>query len=278
MILRCLQQWRTSIAMCYHWIVIFIQSHSNPRFKQIKGLLKSRTRKQGDTFLMEGRPELDHALKLGWKPLQVLYCEAYIDLESIESLLDTSRVEVLHLAKALFDDLAYQSVPENFMVVFEKRTIEMSALDPKKPCVLLEGIEKPGNLGAILRTCDALGVDQLIVCESDIDLFNPNVLRNSRGAAFSVKTVFASNEEALTFAQSGGKKILAAALTEEAVDFKKIPVTNGSVYCFGAESKGLSSFWLKHADHHLVIPMRGVVDSLNVSISVAMMLAHFTNA
>lgn len=225
---------------------------------------------------MEGRPELDIAIQQGWKPELLVYCNAYIDEKNLSQIIDMNAAKVLNISKSLFDDLAYQQVPGNFMAVFPSREFGLSDLDPTQPLVILENVEKPGNLGAILRTCDAAGVRQVIVTETAIDHYNPNVLRNSRGAAFTVKTVFCSNDEALNFCTQNQYVTLAAALSPEAIDYRKADPEQKTALIFGAESTGLSDYWFNHSDQQVIIPMRGVVDSLNVSVSVAVMLAHFT--
>ena len=140
---------------------------------------------------------------------------------------------------------------------------------------MLENLEKPGNLGAVIRTCDALGIKQVLVSNSEIDLFNPNVLRNSRGCIFNVDVVFTSNQEASEYLNQNKVKSLAAVLSPTAKDFKSINNQEIEALIFGAESTGLSSFWLDQEIQHIIIPMNGVADSLNLSVSVAILASHF---
>ncbi len=226
---------------------------------------------------MEGRPELDIAFNSHLVPQTIVYCDSYTSLEDLSTFSAKGDGKLLKLSRALFDDLAYQHVPGNFMAVFESRNYSLNDLSGNAPLVVLESVEKPGNLGAILRTCDALGIQELIVTETAMDLYNPNVLRNSRGAAFTVKTVFCSNEEALSYIKAHHILPMAAALTLGAKDYRELS-SGKHAYVFGPESTGLSDFWLENASEHLVIPMRGVVDSLNVSVSAAILLSHFTSA
>lgn len=255
-----------------------ISSFSNPKYKELKALSKSRNRKQANVFLMEGRPELDIAFRLGWEPNLLVYTDSYIDAHELQKVAGTSKARVIKVSKALFDDLAYQRVPNNFIAQFNARHYSLDSVSVNSPIVVLESVEKPGNLGAILRTCDGAGIKTVLVTESEIDLYNPNVLRNSRGAAFSVETVFCSNEQALAFIKKNGLVPYAAALTEKAKDFKSIEPTTNAALILGAESTGLSDFWMENAIEHLVIPMRGVVDSLNVSVSAAILIQHFQSS
>ena len=227
---------------------------------------------------MEGRPELDHAFAKSLKAKTIAYCDFYTSLEVIQNITNTDGVELLHLSKAVFDDLTYQNVPGNFLVVFESWKNELSDLDPGKLTIMLESTEKPGNLGAILRTCDAMGVKQIVVSESEIDLFNPNVLRNSRGGLFNTSVVFCSNQEAFDWLEGNGIKTFAAVLSEKSVAYKTIDKSRIGALLFGSESSGLSEFWLQIDNiENVIIPMDGIVDSLNLSVSVAVLLAYFSD-
>lgn len=220
---------------------------------------------------MEGRPELDHALKSGSRVELAAFCAAYINESEVRKLVG-DEVHLIQLDKALFDDLAFQRVPNNFILVLEAWNHVLHDLDPTKHTVVLEGLEKPGNLGAILRTCDAAGFDQVIISDSEIDLFNPNVLRNSRGAAFSIKCVFTTNDDTLAWLQKHEYTILSAAIRKDAVPLKNLKTTDRNALVFGAESKGLTDFWIENADQTFIIPMKGKVDSLNLSVSVGIVL------
>ena len=165
----------------------------------------------------------------------------------------------------------------NFIGVFPAFLNDLAMINDDEPIVVLEKVEKPGNLGAILRTCDALGVKNIIATESPVDLFNPNILRNSRGAIFSTTCVFASNEEVLKFLKRRNSQVYCAALTEGSEDYRKVNLQKNNAYVFGSEAHGLSDFWLSSSDQNIIIPMQGEVDSLNVSVSVAIILSHHFN-
>ncbi|MEQ9188294.1 MAG: TrmH family RNA methyltransferase [Cryomorphaceae bacterium] len=254
--------------------MVYIESFSNARYKWLKGLSKSKNRRKEGLFLMEGRVELELALRRGHQPTLVAFTSSYITrAQLLQFGFDPNHVELVELSKALFDGLAYQQVPGNFIAVFQ--TFKHVLTKEAGMLAILESVEKPGNLGAVLRTCDALGIHNLIVTESEIDLFNPNAIRNSRGAIFTVNCCFQSNEEARAHIRSGMKWLLAAALTEDAVDFNSVQRKDNIALVLGAESKGLTEFWLDEADQTVVIPMRGEVDSLNLSVSFAILASHF---
>lgn len=258
-------------------MIIDISSHSNPRIKQLKSLEKSRNRKSQGVFLMEGRPELDHAFALGLKAETVIFCEAYIAQDAVVTILSNQKPELLRLSKNLFDELSYQNTPNNFMAIFKSWEVGFADLNPQEPILVLENVEKPGNLGAILRSCDAAGLKQIIVCESEIDLFNPNVIRNSRGAIFGTKCVFTTNDSALSYLKENHYSLYAAALRPMSKDYRKFDYPKKTALLFGSESDGLSEFWLNQADEHIIIPMRGIGDSLNVSVSVGIIVYELIN-
>lgn len=228
---------------------------------------------------MEGRPEIDHALAHALPCDFIFYTTHYIDEEDILSMLTAydQKPRLFELSQALFDDLTYQHVPGNFLGVFQTFSAGIDQVDPKRDVLVLEQLEKPGNLGAILRTCDALGFEQVICTSSVIDLFNPNVLRNARGAVFSVQCAFTDNETLYAFLMEHQYIKYAAALHSEAKDYKGVDkAQTPKALLLGSESRGLSEFWLNRADQKIIIPMHGVVDSLNVSVSAAILLSHFS--
>ena len=137
--------------------------------------------------------------------------------------------------------------------------------------VIVECIEKPGNLGAILRTCDGAGIDGVIICDGKTDIYNPNVIRASLGTIFSIKIVVSSNEEALKFLKTKNIKVCATLPLAKKV-YTKEDLVNPLAIVVGSEQNGLTDFWVKHADLKVKIPMRGQADSLNVSASTAILL------
>lgn len=252
--------------------MISITSRTNPRFKYLKSLSKSRQRKKQGVFLLEGREELDMAKRKGLKPKLIAFCPTYVDTSYIESHYDQRNVELLELSKALFDDLTYQNIPDNYIALFDAWEHTLDDLNYEHPIVLLEGLEKPGNLGAVLRSCSAAGVTNIIVSESQIDLFNPNVIRNSRGAFMNTNVVFTSNAQALQKLEKFGYHTFVTSIIPKANDYQQVEWTAKSCIVFGSESQGVTSFWSDRANTLITIPMHGDLDSLNLSVSVGIIL------
>lgn len=221
---------------------------------------------------MEGREELDLAIKSGLKPRLVAFTDSYLDSEYILGTYNHDETEVLQITKAMFDDIAYQSVPENYIAVFDAWSLGLDDLESTNRVVVLDGLEKPGNLGAILRTCSASGIENLIVTESEIDLFNPNVIRNSRGAIFNMNVVYSNNSDVLEYLKSKRFHILCTALDASSKNYKEISMDGTKAFIFGSESKGVSSFWIENSDERIIIPMNNKLDSLNLSVSVGIIL------
>ena len=180
---------------------------------------------------------------------------------------------VFHLSKELYEKVAYRGSTEGIIAEMKARTPGLEDLKLKeKPLIMvLEGVEKPGNLGAVLRSADAAGADAVIVCDPLTDLYNPNLIRASIGAIFTVPTVACSSDEAIAFLKARGIRILTAQLQDSSV-YYDVDMTCGTAIVMGTESTGLTPIWRKAADAHILIPMLGSLDSLNVSVSAAILL------
>jgi TrmH family RNA methyltransferase len=250
--------------------MIEITSFSNTKYKYFKSLGKSRNRKKEGVFLMEGREELDMAHIRSIVPETVLFCESYISPVEIQERYG-EQIDKVKLSKPLFDELTYQNVPGNYLGLFRVWHSPIESMEVDTRTVILEAVEKPGNLGAILRTCEAAGIANVVVTESQIDLFNPNVIRNSRGAFLNVKTAFTSNEAAKAWCVAEGLAVYATSLDKEAIDFRDVDRGRSVVFVFGGEAQGISDFWKTNAQL-ITIPMQGTVDSLNLSVSVGIVL------
>jgi RNA methyltransferase, TrmH family len=225
-----------------------ITSAQNPLIKQI-GLLgaKARERRQEGLFVAEGLREAGLALQAGYRPVHILFDPAHTPPEQVAQWSGRA-AELISVPTAVFEKIAYRSGVPNVVVVFEIPPPTLFPDLPPNPLILvLEAIEKPGNLGAILRTADAAGVDAVLVCDPAIDLFNPNAIRASLGALFTLPVLSLEAEAALSW------------LRERHI----------AIY---AEATGISDFWVQQADERVIIPMQGKVDSLNVSASTAIIL------
>jgi TrmH family RNA methyltransferase len=254
---------------------MLITSLQNPRVKQLVSLRDRRHREQEGLMLVEGYDELTLAL-MGGTPKTLYYCPGLVRDPAQIALLERVRAagtELVEVSERVFEKIAYRDNPDGLLAVFQlaHHRLDDLTLSPNPLVVVVEAIEKPGNLGAILRTADAAGVDALISCDPVTDLGNPNVVRSSKGAVFSVPVAEASTAETLAWLRTRGIKTLAA--TPQAPMLYTDAELRGPVaIAVGAEKPGLSRMWLEQADIAVRIPMVGRVNSLNVSIAVALLV------
>lgn len=254
-----------------------ISSLQNPLIKNIALLgAKARERKAQGLFVAEGLREVALALQNGFEAQTLLYDESVTPHSVIQNL-EKNAVhepgEIIAVSPAVFEKIAYRSGVPNVVAVFK---IKIAAPDtlllPEKPLVLvMESVEKPGNLGAMLRTADAAGVSAVFVCDPHTDIFNPNAIRASLGAIFTLPVVALTSEEAVRFLKEQRIEILATWL-EAAKPLYECDLTKSLAFVLGAEATGISPFWVENAAERIIIPMTGQVDSLNVSASAAIVL------
>lgn len=244
-----------------------IISLQNPKIKHIVKLREDKRQRQRDgLFLVEGFDELTLALDSGFQPQALLTAP-----ELASRSIDIPNAEITTVSRAVFEKISYRENPDGWLGIFP---IPKIALDDLKlsvsPLVIVaESVEKPGNLGAILRTADAAGVDAVLVCDPRVDLWNPNVIRASRGAVFAVPTVEVESPNALAWLRSRKMRVLAATPSAE-VSYTDINLSESIAIAVGTEDEGLTDFWLQNADIKVKIPMLGRVNSLNVSIATAL--------
>ena len=246
----------------------YITSSANPKFKRLIALLqKSSERRESALFTVEGVREISHCIEAGYKPDCIFFCP---DIVSEETL---PQCRHFALSAGLYAKAAYREGTEGAIGVFQAIEHPLSSLHLKdNPLIaVLESVEKPGNLGAVLRTCDAAGADALVVCDPRTDLYNPNLIRASIGAVFTVPTAVCTTAQAITFLKSKGIRILTAQLQDSSL-YYDCPMTKGTAIVMGTEATGLSDKWRQAADAHIRIPMLGKLDSLNVSVSAAILL------
>lgn len=246
-----------------------ITSPQNPRVKHIVKLRDDKkTRKADAVMLVEGFDEIQLALSAGYKPQTLLRSP-----ELSSGSLTVPSAEMLTVSRPVFEKMSYRENPDGWLAVFP---IPQTSLDDFKlsnnPLILIaESIEKPGNLGAILRTADAAGVDAILLCDSRVDAWNPNVVRASRGAAFSVPIVEGDNASALDWLQGRKIRILATTPSTNTL-YTSVDLREPVAIAVGTEDEGLTDFWMRNADVQVKIPMRGKVNSLNVSVSTALIV------
>lgn len=246
-----------------------ISSLQNPLIKQLVKLRDDKKQRQlNKIVLVEGWDEITLAITAGYKPRTLL-----IAPELTTRQYDNFNTETLTVTRAVFDKVSYRENPDGWLAVFPMagKTLADIKLSQGPLLIVAESIEKPGNLGAILRTADAAGVDALIVSDPRTDIYNPNVIRASRGTLFTVPTVETSNMDAFTFLRGCGVKILAATPQAD-VAYTQQDLRGPVAITVGTEDKGLSDFWLQKADIKVRIPMLGKVNSLNVSIATALIV------
>jgi RNA methyltransferase, TrmH family len=254
-----------------------ITSLQNPRVKELVKLRDRRARDDAGRFLIEGYREVRRALEAGVKPVE-LYCGPEWFLGENEAALlaaaERAGAQVVELSKAVFAKVSYRDRPDGLLAVAPQWRRSLEDLKLKSPPFLLvvEAIEKPGNLGTILRSADAAGVDAVLVCDPVTDLFNPNVVRSSTGVLFSMPVVVA--ESAVVRGWLCERGIRAVATTPAAEVLYTVADLRGPLaLVMGSEQYGLSEFWLKESDLLVRIPMAGQADSLNVAM--AAMIALF---
>ncbi|RNC66087.1 RNA methyltransferase [Proteiniphilum sp. X52] len=250
-----------------------ITSLQNPAVKNIVKLAKSKERKEQQLFVIEGARELSLALQGGYRPEAVYVCREMFQKTKYPGLLSSlSEERVFDISLTVFSKIAYRENSDGIVALARPKSHGLGdlTLSANPFLILLESVEKPGNLGAILRTADAAAVDALLVCDPQTDLYNPNVVRSSVGGLFTVQTAVCSSEEALAWLQANKIRSFAAEL-QAAEFYQNIDFTHPSAIVMGTEAEGLSDFWLNNATKRIKIPMRGKIDSLNVSVSTAVL-------
>jgi TrmH family RNA methyltransferase len=249
-----------------------ITSPANPRIKQLVALRRRRSREQAGVTLVEGLAEIELALAAGVRLEALYFCPALATPESL-SLADRAQAlgaEVAQVSRPVFEKISYREGPDGWLAVVPSvaSTLDAIELGPQPLVVVCAGLEKPGNLGAILRTADAAGVAAVIAADPVTDWGNPNVVRASKGAVFSVPVASGTSAQVLDWISGRGLRIVAA--TPDAAQLVTgTDMTGPTAIAVGAEQTGLTSEWLKCADEKVRIPMFGKADSLNVSISAA---------
>ena len=250
-----------------------ITSLQNPHVKRLVKLQNRRARDKEKAFLIEGYRELLRAVD-GEKEIEhVYYCEELFLGENEHALIRKTGAKSTPVAKHVFEKVSYRDRPDGLIAVAPtfSQTLAEIPLSTSPFILVAEAIEKPGNLGSILRSADAAGVDALILCDKCTDLFNPNVVRSSVGTLFTVPVVEGSSKEVHAFLKEKGIQTLAATPDAEEV-YTDVPLTGPVAIVVGTEQLGLSDLWMNQADLQVKIPMLGHADSLNVAAATTLML------
>jgi RNA methyltransferase, TrmH family len=243
---------------------MLIESFQNEKVKNITKLLTdNRFRKKSDVFVVEGQQENDRAQKYGFEPVEFYICENIFQKE-----LPKGKVHLV--SDKVYEKIAYRGSSEGIIGVYKTKEAELNSYKPKESStiIIVEGVEKPGNLGAILRSCEAFGIDALIVSDGKTDFYNPNVIRSSVGCLFGMEVFQADNQETLEFLRKNNFNIYTTIMDETAENLYVRDFKQKSAVLFGTEHSGLSDFWIGKGQNTL-IPMSGSIDSLNLSNAVA---------
>jgi len=246
-----------------------ITSAKNPKIKALLSLIeKSKERKERGLFAVEGKREIEIALESGFT-----IEELYISPEITNPIHFESRCDKVYSLPAwLYSKIAYRDSTEGVIAVFRQmeRTLNHLVPPPSPLIIVVEKVEKPGNIGAVIRTADAVNALAVLICDSLTDIYNPNIIRSSLGGVFSRNVISCTSQEAFEWLTKNHIKIITAQL-QDSVSYYNVSLREGCAIVMGAESDGLSQFWRDRADRKVNIPMLGKLDSLNVSVSAAVL-------
>ena len=265
-----------------------ITSVQNPKIKELLALQeKSRLRREKGVFVVEGRRELEHCINAGFKLRTVFICPEILSCHAeggrvAGGILPTASFDLpisikgynaIEVSRAVYDKVAYRGGTEGVIaeVYSKENSLESLELGENPLVIVLEGVEKPGNLGAVLRSADAAGVDAVLICDPLTDIYNPNLIRASIGAVFTQQVACCTSSDAIGFLKRKGIRIYTAQL-QDSEWYYDTDMRCGTAIAIGTEATGLTDQWREAADAHIKIPMLGRLDSLNASVSAAILL------
>lgn len=250
-----------------------ITSAQNPYIKSLIQLQeKAKARKQSGIFLIEGMREIELAIKGDYELETLLFVPEVINnLQIFKS--PNLQIELIEISKEVYKKLAYRDTTEGIIAVAKTKSLQLSELKlPKNPLtVVMEAIEKPGNIGAMLRTCDAANVDAVIIANPKTDLYNPNIVRSSVGCLFTNQIAMATTEETIDFLIQNKINFYSATL-QNSTSYHAQDFTQPTALVVGTEATGLSELWREKATQNIIIPMQGEIDSMNVSVAAAILI------
>jgi len=255
----------------------FIASLQNPLIKKVVQLKdKKRDRLKTGLFILEGQREFEMAIKGEYTIETILFEPTLISEAEIKALLKETRStpEIIEISKDVYQRIAYRDKTEGILALAKTKSHSLKDLvfENDNPLILVaEAPEKPGNIGALLRTADAANLDAVLIANPKSDLYNPNIIRSSVGCVFTVNTAMASTTEIIDFLKDKKIQIWAASLTGKSV-YSNVNFSKSSAIVVGTEATGLSEEWLAQSDSEIIIPMQGSIDSMNVSVSAAILI------
>ena len=254
-----------------------ISSTQNPFIKELFLLKeKSRNRKKTQTFLIEGLREISLALQGNYKIETILINNNIVNEQDFQDLINSTdqSIEIIEVSKDVYKKIAHRDSTEGILAVAKSKTLSLDSIKFKNdnPLILIaEAPEKPGNIGAILRTADAAGIDAVFIANPKTDLYNPNIIRTSVGCIFTTNIASGTTSEIISFLKERKINIYGAALTAS-VEYQTIDYKLPTAIVMGTEATGLSNEWLENTTQNIIIPMRGAIDSMNVSVSAAILI------
>lgn len=243
---------------------MLIESFQNEKIKNITKLLTdNRFRKKSGVFVVEGQQENERAQKYNFEAVEFFICESIFRGE-------LPKEKTHYISDKIYEKITYRGSSEGIIGVYKAKESDLNNFTPKEnsTIIIVEGVEKPGNLGAILRSCEAFGIDALIITDAKADFYNPNVIRSSVGCLFGMEVFQSENEKTFEFLKNNSFNIYTTIMDETSEDLYKRDFTQKSAILFGTEHSGLSDFWYGKGKNTL-IPMSGSIDSLNLSNAVA---------
>jgi RNA methyltransferase, TrmH family len=249
-----------------------IISAENSKIKKALKLRDSRERKKTGEIIIEGAREISLALNGGIIPKTLFYC-AELEADETPDLFGISQEKVLLVAKNIFNKISARENPDGLLMVSSapQTGIENIELSKNPLIIVLEAVEKPGNLGAVMRTADAAGADAVMVADPKTDIYNPNAIRASQGSIFTVPVCAENSKTIYEWLCAKKINIFCAAIRNDAIEYTAADFSKPTALLFGPEDKGLSNFWIKNGKT-IYIPMRGKIDSLNVSVSAGIIV------
>lgn len=252
-----------------HFLITSLQ---NPKIKSVLALDKPRERKRQQLFTIEGRREIALARRAGYQIGNLFFCEEMIPMTEVLQF-GIPESNLIPVSQAVFEKLAVRESSGGVLAVavMQPKPLTQIAL-PEKPLILvLEAVEKPGNLGAILRTADAAGVDAVICCDPHTDLYNPNVIRSSIGCVFTTPIALASTADTIQWLKRNTISVYVTYL-EASRPYHQVDYRGPSALVMGTEATGVSRAWVENSTANIIIPMHGEIDSLNVSTATAVVV------
>ena len=233
---------------------------------------KSKFRKQSGTFLIEGKREIELAIKGDYELDTILFLPELLSKEQITKLSKNS-FDLIEINKEVYQKLAYRDTTEGILAIAKIKSHVLSDLIlPENPLILvMESIEKPGNIGAMLRTCDAANIDAVIIANPKTDLYNPNIVRSSVGCLFTNQIATGTTDDVIQFLKDKNISIFSATL-QNSNAYHQENYTNPTALVVGTEATGLTQAWRDHSKQNILIPMQGEIDSMNVSVASAILL------